>query len=254
MKLRILTALLLIVTLSSCNLQRQAASPQSDPSPTATAPMSDDMGGMNMNSSATPTFDGSGMTMDDADGGMNMPQMHDGPHMHMTAPRTPQLGDQASFDQIVQAARNSLSKYQDYKLAEQDGFKPFLPNVPMQIYHFTNSGNAIAEGFRFDPTKPTSLLYQKDGSSYKLVGVMYTAPNRFSEDQLNRRVPLSLAPWHQHTNLCLPPKGQGVQMLGSNPQFGLNGSIVTKPACDAAGGTFYPIIFDWMVHIYPWQS
>ena len=27
-----------------------------------------------------------------------------------------------------------------------------------------------------------------------------------------------------------------------------------KESCDAAGGRFYPIIFGWMVHVYPYEA
>jgi hypothetical protein len=122
------------------------------------------------------------------------------------------------------------------------------------MYHFTNYLYAMGAAFEFDPTKPTSLLYEKDGNDYKLIGAMYTAPASFTEEQLNERVPLSVAQWHQHVNMCRPPKGHGIEMLGQNPRFGLNGSISTREACEAAGGTFMPHIFGWMVHVYPWEK
>jgi hypothetical protein len=34
-------------------------------------------------------------------------------------------------------------------------------------------------------------------------------------------------------------------------KFGLLGSIATKSECTAAGGTFKPRIFGWMIHAYP---
>jgi hypothetical protein len=43
-------------------------------------------------------------------------------------------------------------------------------------------------------------------------------------------------------------------MLTPNPRFGLKGSIVTEQACEAAGGTFHPVIFNWMVHVYPFEK
>jgi hypothetical protein len=121
-------------------------------------------------------------------------------------------------------------------------------------YHFTNYQYAIGEAFRFDPTKPTSLLYEKHGDDYKLIGAMYTAPVRFSEQQLNERIPLSMAQWHQHVNMCKPPKGREVEALRKDARFGLNGSIATQEACEAAGGTFMPHVFGWMVHMYPWEK
>jgi hypothetical protein len=34
----------------------------------------------------------------------------------------------------------------------------------------------------------------------------------------------------------------------------LRGSIATQEACDAAGGIFHPVIFNWMVHVYPFEK
>jgi hypothetical protein len=70
---------------------------------------------------------------------------------------------------------------------------------------------------------------------------MYTAPKRFSEDDLNQRIPLSIAQWHEHVNLCLPPSDRRNEMRGPNPKFGLAGSIVTQAECEANGGKFHPI-------------
>ena len=86
----------------------------------------------------------------------------------------------------------------------------------------------------------------------ELIGAMYTMPKRATEDQLNERVPLSVARWHPHTNLCLPPKEQRGRADGT--QFGLRGSISTPEACAEAGGRFLHVIFGWMVHVYPFES
>ena len=177
-----------------------------------------------------------------------------GSHMHMSALRDLQPGDEQKAQDVADQARTALEKYKDSSAALADGYKIFLPNVPQKMYHFTNWKYAVGEAFRFDPTKPTSLLYEKKGSDYKLIGAMYTAPNRFSEDQLNDRIPLSVAQWHQHVNLCRPPKGQEREVLGKSPKFGLNGSISTEEECEKAGGTFMPHVFGWMVHMYPWEK
>jgi hypothetical protein len=175
-------------------------------------------------------------------------------HMHMSALRDPQPGDQEKAQRVVDHVRQAIEKYRDANAALADGFEIFLPNVPQKMYHFSKREYAVAAAFYFDPAKPTSLLYEKHGSDYKLIGAMYTAPIRFSEDQLNERVPLSVAQWHQHVNLCRPPKGREIEMLAKNPKFGLNGSISTQEACEAAGGTFMPHVFGWMVHVYPWEK
>lgn len=177
-----------------------------------------------------------------------------GPHMKMTPLRPPKPGDEARAQQVVEAARNVAERYQDYHVALADGFKIFLPNVPQSMYHFTNYVYGFEARSSFNPEHPTSLLYQKHGDDYKLIGVMYTAPKRFTEDDLDARIPLSVAHWHEHVNFCAAPAGQRAQMLQPHSQFGLRGSITTQEACDAAGGTFHPVVFNWMVHLYPFEK
>jgi hypothetical protein len=181
-------------------------------------------------------------------------RMDMGPHMKMTKLRPLQPGDQEKADQIVQAARAVATKYQDYKVALADGYKIFLPNVPQKQYHFTNYWNGFLAGMRFDPSRPTSLLYDKVGDGYKLVGVMYTAKKEASEEELNTRIPLSIAEWHAHVNFCVPPRDRRREALPPNAKFGFAGSISTKPECQAAGGKFLPQVFGWMVHLYPFEQ
>jgi hypothetical protein len=202
----------------------------------------------------------SGMDMEDAKAN-EMHAVHDmtrghmdahSLHMHMTAmhPATPE--DTARATEIVAQLRSGIEKYKDYHVALDEGYKIFLPNVPQPEYHFTSYYNGFLEAFSFDPARPTSLLYKKTSDGYQLVGAMYTMPKRATEEQLNARVPLSVAMWHLHTNLCMPPKDQlrGVDMT----KFGLKGSIATEEACGAAGGRFHPVIFGWMVHVYPYED
>jgi hypothetical protein len=173
-------------------------------------------------------------------------------HMHMTAmrPQTPEDATRAT--EIVAQLRAGIEKYKDYHVALNDGYRIFLPNIPQPEYHFTNYKNGFLEAFTFDPARPTSLLYKKTSDGYELVGAMYTMPKRATEDQLNARVPLSVAMWHLHTNLCMPQKGQ---FRNSDwTKFGLKGSIATQEACDAANGRFQPVIFGWMVHVYPYED
>jgi hypothetical protein len=178
-------------------------------------------------------------------------------HMTMT-PRAPMhAGDSARASAIVDTLKVAIAKYRDYHVALDEGFKIFLPNVPQKIYHFSSTPNAIAAQFSFDAARPTSLLYRKTSNGYELVGAMYTAPKRASRDELNARVPLSVAEWHMHTNFCLPPRGQSQAMLpaGNTPsRFGLRGTIVTEAACNDAGGRFFPTVFGWMVHVSPWET
>jgi len=192
-----------------------------------------------------------GMEGESADHAMQGHHMDMGPHMKMTALRDPKPGDSDRAAKVLEAARAVMVKYQDYHTALNDGFQIFHPEVPQNMYHFTNYGYGYEAAFEFNPNHPTSLLYEKHGDDYKLVGVMYTAPKRLSEDDLDQRIPLSVAQWHEHVNLCMAPPDRKQESLPPNAKFGFAGSISTKDACDAAGGTFRPIIFNWMVHLYP---
>ena len=179
-------------------------------------------------------------------------------HMYTTTLRASSPEDVQRAQEILIQLRSGMEKFKDYRVALDEGYKIFMPNVPQSEYHFTKYQNGFLEAFTFDPARPTSLLYKKTASGYDLVGGMYTMPRRASEEQLNARIPLSVASWHLHTNLCLPPREQ---MRGNDPahsadwtKFGLQGSIATSEACDAAGGLFRSSIFGWMVRVYPYED
>jgi len=175
-----------------------------------------------------------------------------GPHMHLTKMRARNSTDVQRANEIVTQLRAGIEKYKDYHFALSDGYHIFLPNIPQPEYHFTSYKNGFMAAMRFDPSQPTSLLYRKTADGYKLVGAMYTLPKGASEEQLNERVPLSIALWHLHTNLCMPPEAE--RQTADWSKFGLKGSIATQEACDDAGGKFHPSIFGWMAHVYPYED
>jgi hypothetical protein len=185
---------------------------------------------------------------------MSRKNMEMGPHMHMTDLRMPNAADQARAQKLVDELRQTLQKYQDYQNAIADGYSHYKINGPARMKHFSNYEYAREARSGFNPQHPTSLLYEKDGDSYKLVGAMYTAPKYFSEDELDQRIPLSVAQWHQHVNVCFPPAGKRQLTVGRNPEFGLRGSISAEDACQTAGGTWVPHLFGWMVHVYPFET
>jgi hypothetical protein len=175
-------------------------------------------------------------------------------HMAYTEKRPATDADKARAAALTADLQGALAKYQDYHAAEKDGFKPFHPEIKQPVVHFTKTWYGVKAAFTFNPTEPTSLLYQRtpDGG-YKLIGAMYTDRKNATDDQLNERVPLSVARWHRHINLCFPAKGADMKTADWT-KFGFNGSIATKEACSAAGGRFYPQVFGWMVHVYPWET
>jgi hypothetical protein len=154
--------------------------------------------------------------------------------------------------QIVNELRQAIAKYRDVKLAEEDGYKMFAPQIKNQPqYHFTKAGNAFRNQFGFDPARPTSLLYKKNAAGqFVLVGAMYTASKRTTEEELDQRVPLSVARWHRHVNWCIPARNQKdrwTEAKDGRPVFGPLG-VATKDECKAVGGRFIPQAFGWMVH------
>jgi len=174
------------------------------------------------------------------------------PHMRMSPERAASAADSARAAQIVVDARAALQKYKDVHVAEREGYRIFAPNVPQDVYHFTSLGAAVREHFAFDVARPSSLLYRKhaDGS-FSLVGAMYTAPKDASPEELDARVPLGIARWHLHTNMCVPRLTQQVRWLevsDGKPVFGPLSPVATQHACDAVNGRFLPVVFNWMVH------
>jgi hypothetical protein len=212
-----------------------------------------DMSGHDMSKMSAPDSaedpDASMHAMRSMEGHMDM-----GPHMKMTAMRAPQAGDAEKAQKVVEAAKVVMEKYKDYHVALDEGFKIFHPELPQKQYHFTSGRNAIEAQFEFNPEHPTSLLYEKEGDGYRLVGLMYTAPKRYTEDDLNQRIPLSVAQWHEHVNFCKAPLGHWRESFGPDAKFGFHGSITTQAECDAAGGKFIPLVFNWMVHVYPYEK
>jgi hypothetical protein len=220
----------------------------------STPTLAQDMKGMDMSGhDMSQMSDDEAMDHDMHMGNGNMKNMS--LHMGYTDLRPGNDADKARAAVLVTDLQHALEKYKDYHVAEADGFKPFHPEFKQQkVVHFTRNWYGLKAAFTFDPTEPTSLLYERtsDGG-YKLIGAMYTDHKSATLDQLNERVPLSVARWHRHINFCIPPRGTDMKTADWT-RFGPNGSIATKEACDTAGGRFYPQVFGWMVHVYPWET
>lgn len=184
--------------------------------------------------------------------------MSSDPHLRLTPLRGPTAAATARAARLVAQIHAALDTYRDVRVAQAHGFRQFLPGVKQPVYHFTNWWWAREEMFRFNPAQPTSLLYRQDaGGTLVLVGAMYSAPARASLEELDRRIPLSVARWHEHVNWCLPPAGQVArwrEARDGKPVFGPKSPIATAEACAAVGGRFVPRIFGWMVHVMAFGS
>jgi hypothetical protein len=176
-------------------------------------------------------------------------------HMCITPMRPVQPGDEEKVKALIAEIRAAIDKYKDYKKALADGYVIANPKVEQPQYHFTNDAYGRLADTQFDPAKPSSLLYYHTPTQrYRLEGVMYTDSTSATLDELNQRIPLSIARWHEHTNFCAAPANKVSEYHGENPKFGMFGSIHTAEACKAEGGTFFPVIFSWMIHVFPYET
>ena len=174
-------------------------------------------------------------------------------HMEMTPVRRASAEDSVRAANIAKSLKAALAQFRDTASAVAAGYIMFMPQVKDQkTYHFTNRWRAVQEAFRFETSKPTSLLYRKESDGrLVLVGAMYTAPKRFGPDKLDARIPLSIARWHKHVNWCIPKRGDGARWLerrDGQAVFGPESPIATQEACDAVQGNFHDTVFGWMVH------
>ncbi len=173
-------------------------------------------------------------------------------HMETTPTRKANAGDSLRANEVVNDLRVAIAKYRDVKVAEADGFKMFAPQIRNQlVYHFTKNLWALENQFTFNPTRPTSLLYRRDPQgNFVLVGAMFTAPKRYTVNDLDKRIPTSVAQWHKHINWCLPPRrgdDRWAEVKNGRPVFGPLG-VATREECDVARGRFVKEVFGWMVH------
>jgi hypothetical protein len=170
-------------------------------------------------------------------------------HVKWTAKRKADPEDDERAAQVVQTLRQAIEKYRDYRVALNKGFQPFQPNIPQPYYHFTKKLQGFKAPLSFDPAQPTTLLYRRAGRDYELIGAMYMASKDASERELHALVPLSVAQWHAHVNVCIPPKGKADWV-----KFGVRGSIATEAECKKAEGRFVPQLFGWMLPVFPFKA
>jgi hypothetical protein len=179
----------------------------------------------------------------------SVPTMKMGNHMQMSLKRELQAGDEQRGQEIVAAARRVIVEYADVNAALRDGYKPFYPTGRIgEEVHYTN----YRLGPRVEYEHPRSILYKRTAQGMQAVGVMYTAPQDATADELNAIAPLSIATWHRHVDFCGAPRSVSVaERFGPHAQFGAQGSIHTEAACKEAHGLWIPVVFGWMTHVYP---
>ena len=175
-------------------------------------------------------------------------------HLMMSPTRRATREDSVRARELAATLKAALARYADTAAAVADGYRMFAPNLKRQkVYHFTNYGHAFMEGFRFEPEKPTSILYRRGANGQlELLGAMYTAPKRWDAEKLEERVPLSIGSWHKHVNWCTPRPREATRWLeraNGKPVFGPESPIATREECDKVGGLFFANPMGWMIHL-----
>ena len=174
-------------------------------------------------------------------------------HTAYTTLRPENDADKARAATVVADIQRALAKYQDYRVAEADGFHPLTAGIKLPIENFTKDLTKCCKGgiAAFTFSEPDSLLYQRSGElGYKLIGATYLDYRSTSEDQLNERVPLSVARWRRHVDTCYPGRGADAKTL----DWSKFDSIATKQACDAVGGRFEAQLPGWTLQVHPWEQ
>ena len=177
-------------------------------------------------------------------------------HMRMGPTRAATAADSARAAAVVLTTRAALGQYVDVKVAEREGYYRNMSMLDDQpIYHYNSVRNfGAAEQGEFDLTKPVSLLYKKDDrGELRLIGAMYATRASVVPEGLDALLPISMAHWHEHVNLCYPADVRyRPQKVDAGMVFVLKlfFSITSARECESAGGRFTPVEFGWMAHVY----
>jgi hypothetical protein len=155
-------------------------------------------------------------------------------HMHMsfTAARPASSADSAKALAVVHALRSAISRYPTLAAAESAGYRSRLPQAMQQrrrMLHVARPKSRAGTG-EFDPASPQALLYRRDERGrFLLAGAMFVAPQGATEDDLDAGIPLSVARWHRHLDVCRGPGGE------MKPRYR---RATTASACETLGGWF----------------
>jgi hypothetical protein len=153
-------------------------------------------------------------------------------HMSFTPRRDGSAADTAKALAVVHALRSAIAQYPTLATAESAGFRSRLPEAMQQrrrLLHVGRPGRRLGTG-GFDPAAPQALLYRRDASGeFVLAGAMFVAPEGATENELDARIPLSVARWHRHLDVCRGPKGE------MKPRYR---RATTASACGGLGGRF----------------
>jgi hypothetical protein len=162
-------------------------------------------------------------------------EAHTMAHAHMSfSPAQPASpADTARALALLETLRNSLAPYQTLEAAEAAGYVPARSPESVKegkLLHAGRRPRRLRSQGTFDPANPQALLFEKDASgAMKLSGAMFVAPPAASLADLDAMVPLGVARWHQHTNVCVAAdRAQSRRIV----------KATTEEECTRLGGRF----------------
>jgi hypothetical protein len=153
-------------------------------------------------------------------------------HLSFTRPRDGTAADTARALAVVRTLRTAIAKYPTLAAAESAGYRSRLPETMQQRRRMLHVARPRSRpgATEFDAAAPQALLYRRDESGrFQLAGAMFVAPEGATEADLDVRIPLSVARWHQHLDVCRGPNGE------RRPRYL---RATTASACEAVGGRF----------------
>ncbi|HEY8259379.1 MAG TPA: hypothetical protein VIG08_17100 [Gemmatimonadales bacterium] len=154
-------------------------------------------------------------------------------HMAFTEARPGTPEDSARALAMVEKLRDAIAPYQTLEEAEKAGYRVRRDTDMVKGARLLHAGKwpkRLGQVQKFDPTAPQALLYRRgtDGE-FHLAGGMFVAAPSATLDDLDAMVPLSVAHWHQHQNICV---------AGNLRSFRIVPRATTEEACTKAGGRF----------------
>lgn len=164
-------------------------------------------------------------------------------HMMFTPARTGSAADTTRALALVRELRSATASYTTLEAAEAAGYRARDPDRAQRVgalLHAGRRGPRRFAGGRFDTAVPQALLYRRDAEGgLHLAGAMFVAPEGATLDQLDQRIPLGLAAWHRHLNVCRGPSRERSRAMRQ---------ASTPEACAALGGRFRAAS-RYMIHV-----
>jgi hypothetical protein len=154
-------------------------------------------------------------------------------HMSLTPTRPGTAADTARATRVVHELQTAIAPYETLDAANAAGFRALRDSGTVKDGKLLHVGKRMRRAggqAAFDPKTPQALLYRRapDGGM-RLAGAMYVAPLSATPEDLDAMIPLSVAHWHRHVNVCASADRKSFKPFPK---------VTTPEGCEAVGGRF----------------